>query len=130
MKFIAAFAGIGMVIVTAGCVNTVNDNQTAGIYSPDKAVARYPRPFDDVYNAAVQVVTHDGVLIAENTRHDTTNQIRSVEGRINGEKVYVQVEAVDPQITQITVQARTSMVGDSQLAHEVDKEIMLQLSRQ
>ncbi|HEY1789459.1 MAG TPA: DUF3568 family protein [Verrucomicrobiae bacterium] len=131
MKIFAALAGIGIAIITAGCVRTVNDSQTPGVYSgSDKAIARYQRPFEDVYNAAVQVVTHDGLLIAENTRHDTTNDVRSVEGKINGERVYVEVEAVDPQITQITVQARVSLVGDAQLAHEVDKEVALQLSRQ
>ena len=130
MKILAAIAAIGTVIVTAGCVSTVSDTQTAGIYTPDSVVGRYQRPFDDVYNAAVQVVSRDGILINENMRHDTTNTVRSLEGKINGEKIYVQVEAVDPQVTQVTVQARTSMVGDKQEAHEVDKEIAVQLVRQ
>jgi len=129
-KIFAALAGMGMVIITAGCVSTVSDTHTAGIYTPDSVVGRYQRPFDDVYNAALQVVTHDGVLITEYMPHDTTNTVRSLEGKINGEKVWIQVEAVDPQITQVTVQARSSMVGDTQEAHEVDKEIALQLARQ
>jgi hypothetical protein len=129
-KIFAAFAGIAMAIVTAGCVSTVSDTQTAGVYSPDTAVARYQRPFDDVYNAAVQVVSHDGILLAEHNFHDTTNEVRSLDGKVNGEKVYIKVEAVDPQMTQVTVQARTSMVGDRQLADELDKEIALQLSRE
>lgn len=130
LKIFSAMAVIAAVIVTAGCVSTVNDNQTAGIYTPDSVVARYQRPFDDVYNASVQVVSHEGILINENMRHDTTNTVRSLEGKINGDKVYVEVEAVDPQITQVTVQARTGLVGDRQEAHEVDKEIALQLARQ
>ena len=130
MKIFAAMAAVGGVLVTAGCVSTVSDSQTAGIYSPDTNVARYPRPFDDVYKAAVQVVSNDGILINENMRHDTTNTVRSLEGKINGDKIYIQVEAVDPQTTQVTVQARTSMVGDKQEAQEVDKEIALQLQRQ
>ncbi|HTV43244.1 MAG TPA: DUF3568 family protein [Candidatus Sulfotelmatobacter sp.] len=129
-KIFAAIAAIGAAIITAGCVNTVSDSQTPGIYTPDSVVGRYPRPFDDVYKAAVQVVTQDGILITENMRHDTANTTRSLEGKINGEKIYIEVEAVDPQITQVTVQARTSMVGDRQEAHEVDKEIALQLARQ
>jgi len=44
--------------------------------------------------------------------------------------VWIRVEAIDPQITQVTVQARTSVGGDSQEAHELDKEIALQLARQ
>ncbi len=130
MKIFAALAGIAMVIATAGCVSTVSDTQTAGIYTPDSVVFRYQRPFDDVYNATVQVVSHDGILLAEHNFHDTTNEVRSVDGKVNGEKVYIQVEAVDPQVTQITVQARTGLVGDRQEADEMDKEIALQLSRQ
>ena len=130
MKIFAAFGGIAIAIITAGCVSTVSDTQTTGIYTPDKSVARYQRQFDDVYNAAVQVVSHDGILLAEHISHDTTNEVRSLDGKINGEKVYIQVESIDPQITQVTVQARTSMVGDTQEAHELDKEIALQLARQ
>ena len=130
MKIFAVIAAIGTVIITAGCVGTVSDSQTAGIYTPDSVVGRYQRPFDDVYKAAVQVVTQDGILLTERIPHDTTNTVRSLEAKINGDKIYIEVEAVDPQITQVTVQARTSMVGDRQEAHEVDKEIALQLARQ
>jgi hypothetical protein len=130
MKNFAGFAAIGVAIITAGCVHTVSDTSTPGVYSPDKSVSRYPRPFDDVYNATVQVVTHDGILITEHISHETTNEVRSVDGKVNGERVFIRVESVDPQITQITIQARTGAVGDSQLAHELDKEIMLQLTRE
>jgi Protein of unknown function (DUF3568) len=129
-KNFTALVGIGMALITAGCVSTVSDTQTSGIYTPDKSVARYQRPFDDVYNAAVLVMNHDGILEREFMDHGTTNMVRSLQGKINGEKVWIQVEAVDPQVTQVTVQARTAMVGDSQEAHEVDKEIALQLARQ
>lgn len=130
LKIFAAFAGITMAIVTAGCVSTVSDTHTTGIYTPDSVIGRYNRPFDDVYKVAVQVVSQDGVLLNETIPHDTTNTVRSLEGKINGDKVWVQVESVDPQITQVTVQARNSMVGDTQEAHELDKEIALQLARQ
>jgi hypothetical protein len=130
MKIFSALAAIGGAVITAGCVHTVSDTQTAGIYSPDTIVGRYDRPFDDVYKAAVQVVSQDGILVTEHIPHDTTNTVRSLEGKINGDKIFIQVEAVDPQITQVTVQARTSMVGDRQEASELDKEIALQLARQ
>lgn len=130
MKIFAALAGVSTAIITAGCVSTVSDTHTPGFYTPDTIVGRYQRPFDDVYTAAVQVVTHDGILITEYMPHDTTNTVRSLEGKVNGEKVWIRVEAVDPQITQVTVQARTSVAGDTQEAHELDKEIALQLARQ
>lgn len=129
-KIFAALAGIGTAFITAGCVSTVSDTHAPGIYSADSIVSRYQRPFDDVYTAAMQVVSHDGTLLTEYVPHDTTNTVKSLEGKINGEKVWVRVEAVDPQITQVSVQARTTMAGDVQTAHEVETEIALQLSRQ
>ncbi|MGH7942442.1 MAG: DUF3568 family protein [Limisphaerales bacterium] len=130
LKVFSAFSALGIVIVTAGCVSTVSDTHTAGIYMPDSVVGRYQRPFGDVYNAALQVMTRDGVLLEEYLPHDTTNEVKSLEGKVNGEKIYMRVESVDPQITQVTVQARTTMGGDTQEAHELDKEIALQLSHQ
>lgn len=130
VKILAAFAGIGLAMVTAGCVSTVSDTQTPGFHVPDRIVSRYPRSMDEVYTAAVQVINNNGVLLMENIPHDTTNSVRSLTGRVNQEKVYVRVEAIDPQITQVTVQARTTMGGDYQEAAELDKEIALQLARQ
>jgi hypothetical protein len=44
--------------------------------------------------------------------------------------VWVRVEAVDPQITQITVEARTKWGNQNlDLAHEFEKEVALQLAR-
>jgi hypothetical protein len=130
MKIFAAFAGMGLVLITAGCVSTVSDTQTPGFYTPDKMQARYERSVDQVYSAAVQVINNNGVVLTEYIPHDTTNTVRSVMGKVNQEKVWIRVEAVDPQITQVTVQVRTSVAGDSQEAAELDKEIALQLARQ
>lgn len=130
IKIFAALVAAGVAVVIVGCVSTVSDTHTAGIYTPDTMVSRYQRPINDVYNAAVQVVSRDGVLLTEYIPHDTTNSVRSLEGKVNGEKVWIQVESVDPQITQVRVQARTGMVGDTQEAHELDKEIALRLASQ
>ena len=119
-----------MAMITAGCVSTVSDTHTAGIHMADRIVARYPRTMDQVYSAAVQVMNADGVLLTEYIPHDTTNSVRSIEGKVNGEKVWVRVEAIEPEITEVTVQARTAMGGDYQAAAEFDKEIALQLARQ
>lgn len=123
--------GIGLAIITAGCVGTVSDTHTMGVHvTPDKIVSRYQRPVDEVYAAAVQVINNNGVLIQEYIPHDTTNTVRSLMGKVNQEKVWIRVEAVDPQITEVTVQARTALRGDYQQAAELDKEIALQLARQ
>ena len=130
LKIFAALAGIGTVIFTAGCVNTVSDTHASGFYVQDSVVGRYQRPMDEVYGAAVQVINNNGVLLTEYIPHDTTNSVRSLEGKVNSEKAWIRVEAVDPQITQVTVEVRTTMGGDVEEAHELEKEIALQLARQ
>lgn len=130
MKFLAAVAGAGMAIGVVGCVGTVSGTHTAGFYVTDSVQGRYQRSLDDVYNAAVQVVHNNGVLDTEYIPHDTTNTVRALEATIDKEKIYMRVEAVDPQITQVTVQARTTMGGDVDEAHELEKEIALILARQ
>jgi len=130
MKIFAAFAGIATVLAITGCVQTVTDTHTAGFHVADSVEGRYQRPLDEVYAAAIQVVNNNGVLVTEYIPHDTTNTVRALEAKVDKEQVYIRVEAVDPQITQVTVQARTSVGGDVDEAHELEKEIALQLARQ
>jgi Protein of unknown function (DUF3568) len=130
-KFFAAFAGIGIIIVAAGCVSTVSGTHTMGMpLVKDSVQGRYNRSVDEVYRASVAVINNNGVVLTEYIPHDTTNTVRSLLGKVNQENVWVQVEAVDPQITQVTVQARTRFGGDLEEAHELEKEIALQLARQ
>lgn len=118
-------------LLTAGCVTTVSDTQVAGNPVGRDAVAgRYQRPVDEVYRAAIQVINNDGTLLTEYIPHDTTNTVRAFVGRVNQNKVWMRVEAVDPQITQITVEARTKWGNqDLDMAHELEKEVALQLAR-
>ncbi|HEY1718681.1 MAG TPA: DUF3568 family protein [Verrucomicrobiae bacterium] len=128
-KIFAAFAGIA--IVTAGCVSTVSGTHTAAVpFEKDSVSGRYERTVDQVYQASVQVVQNNGVVITEFIPHDTTNSVRSLLGKVNQGKVWVRVEAVDPKITQVTVQARTQHGGSNlDVAHQLEKEIALQLAR-
>jgi hypothetical protein len=49
-------------------------------------------------------------------------------GKVNQKNVWMRVAAVDPKITAVTVQSRSKMGGsDVDLAHELEKEIALQL---
>jgi hypothetical protein len=128
-KIFAALAGIA--IITTGCVSTVSDTQTMGMpFGRDSVAGRYQRPMDQVYRAAIQVINNDGTLLTEYIPHDTTNTVRAFMGRVNQNKVWMRVEAVDPQITQITVEARTKAgLQDLDMAHELEKEVALQLAR-
>lgn len=126
-KIFAAFAGI--VIVATGCVSTVSGTKSPAIwFGRDSVQGRYERPMDQVYQAAVAAIKVDGALLTEYIPHDTTNATLSFYGKVNQRNVWVRVEAVDPKITEVTVQARTTM-GDTDIdvAHEVEKEVALQL---
>jgi hypothetical protein len=129
-KIFAVLVGIAM--VTAGCVSTVTDTHTATMvpFGRDSVEGRYQRPVDQVYQASVQVIQNNGMVITEFIPHDTTNTVRSLQGKANQCDVWLRVEAVDPQVTQVTVEARTKW-GNSNidLAHELEKEIALQLAR-
>jgi hypothetical protein len=131
LKILAALTGIAL--VTAGCVNTVTGTKTMGVpLVRDSVQGRYQLSLDDVYRASVVVVNNNGVMTTEFIPHDTTNAVRSLEGKLNQGKVWVRVEAVDPQtpITEVTVQVRTHYGGaDLDAAHELEKEIALQLAR-
>ena len=128
-KFFAACVGIA--IVTAGCVKTVSDTHVATVsFGQDSVEGRYPRTMDQVYLAAVQVVQHNGAVITEFIPHDTTNVVRSLQGKVDQSDVWVRVEVVDPRITSVIVESRTKWGNkDIDLAHELEKEIALQLSR-
>jgi hypothetical protein len=129
-KFFAALVGIA--IVTAGCVKTVSDTHTATVsFGKDSVEGRYPRTMDQVYLAAVQVIQNNGAVITEFIPHDTTNVVRSLQGKVDQSDVWVRVEAIDPKpITSIIVEARTKWGNkDIDLAHELEKEVALQLAR-
>jgi hypothetical protein len=130
VKIFAAFASAGIAFVTAGCVGTVSGTYTSGFPTSDKVVSRYQRSVDEVYAAAIAVINNNGVLRTEFIPHDTTNNVRALEAKVDKETIFVRVEAVDPQITQVTIQARTNVGGDVQEAHELDKEILLKLANQ
>ncbi|MGC9940221.1 MAG: DUF3568 family protein [Verrucomicrobiota bacterium] len=127
---LAALSGAA-VLAAAGCVGTVsNTHAFATSWNTDSVSGRYARTLDEVYQASVQVIQHNGVLLTEYIPHDSTNDVRSLEGRVNDEKVWVRVEAVDPKTTQVDVQARSTWgATDVDLVHELEKEIALQLSR-
>jgi hypothetical protein len=128
MKFFAAFAGIA-IIVTTGCVNTVSGTKSPAIwFGRDYLQNRYERPMDQVYQAAIAAIKVDGVLLTEYIPHDTTNSTLSFYGKVNQRNVWVRVEAVDPKITEVTVQSRSTIGNpDIDVANEVATEIAVQL---
>ncbi len=123
---------VGTAILTAGCVKTVSDTHTPTVsFGKDSVEGRYERTLDQVYQAAVKVVNTDGAVTTEYIPHDTTNVVRSFQGKVDQCNVWVRVEAVDPRITSVIVEARTKWGNRNiDLAHELEKEIALQLQSQ
>jgi len=130
-KIFAALVVIGIVIVITGCVSTVSGTHTPAMsFGKDAVSGRYERSLDQVYGAAVQVVQNNGTMITEYIPHESTNTARALYGKVNDQNVWVRVEAVDPKVTEVTVQARSKWGSkDLDLVHELEKEIALQLAR-
>ena len=90
-KILAAFAGIGMILLAAGCVSTVSGTKTPAMsFGEDSYAGRYERTPDQVYQAAVTVMNNNGVMLTEYIPHDTTNTVRSLYGKVNS------AESLDP----------------------------------
>ena len=129
VKFLAALTGV--VVVAAGCVSTVNDRHTAAVpFVKDKVEGRYERTVDQVFNAAKEVLKTNGTVLRDTSLLGGTNTVRVLEGKVNQRTVWMRVEAIEPKVTSVMVQARTSAGGtDIALVHELDKQIALQLAR-
>jgi hypothetical protein len=67
------------------------------------------------------VLNRNGKLLVDNAVNNT------FQARVNQRNVWVRVADVDGKVTQVTVQARSSMGGDVELAAEISKQIALQL---
>lgn len=130
------FSGLlGIALLAAGCVDTVTGRKTAAVpFIKDKLESRYERPAEQVFQAAKDVISFNGALVHEGTLYGQTNAIgntvRTVEGKVNQRTVWVRVEQVEPRVTAVAVQTRTSAGGtDIDLAAEIDKQIALKLVR-
>jgi 23S rRNA A1618 N6-methylase RlmF len=130
MKTMMLFAVIGALVAGAGCVDTVSGGKTGGWpFLKDDVENRYERPVDQAFEAAKEVVKANGVLDSESILHSQTNQVKTVIGKVNQRDVYVRIEALNPQITSVKVQVRTSGGGaDVDLAHQVASDITAKLA--
>jgi hypothetical protein len=129
MKTTISAIFLGLVLVGTGCVSTVDERKTAGVpFIKDRVEGRYERSVDQVAQAARQVISSNGVLVNETVLYNQTNVVKTVEGKVNQRNVWVRIESVDPKITAVTVQTRTSGGGsDIDLAHEIEKQVALKL---
>lgn len=124
------FVGLlGLLMVAAGCVDTVSGRKTAAVpFVKDSVAGYYQHPMDQVFKAVVDTISYNGTLVDESILHNQTNLVRTAEGRVNQRRVWVRVQATDPKLTYVEVQTRTSAGGtDLDLAHDLEKQIALRL---
>ncbi len=126
----ALLAGVAAIALT-GCVNTVSENKTAGVkLSPDQLENRYEVPLSTAYDASKRALINFGSVTRESNLLTSSNQVRTLEGKANGRDVWVRVEALDPKLTSVKVQARSTWSGsDVQTAHELATRIALEIAK-
>ena len=119
----------GVALGAAGCVSTVDDQKTAGLYlSRDKVSGNYKFPLNTVFEASKKALQTLGQVTRESTLLESTNQVRALEGKVQDTDVWIRVEVTSPQVTAVTVQARSTWIGSNvPVAHEVEKQIALNL---
>src|SRR5512137_2947916 len=116
---------LGGLVLVAGCVKTVNDRHSFAL-SPgkDKFENKYERSVDQVYAAALDVVKFNGTISRESVLNPGANAVKTIEAKVNGRNVWVRVEAVDPKVTSVKVQVRTSGGGtDLDLTQQLQTQI-------
>jgi hypothetical protein len=131
-KIFAALFGVSLAVsLLTGCVNTVSGSKTGGVpFVNDRFEGRYERPVEAVFEAARKVVAENGVVTKESTLLNETNLVKTVEGKVNQRGIWIRIEALEPKVTGVLVQARTKGgAADQGLAHELEKQIALKLTR-
>ena len=121
---VATLAGTGALVT--GCVETVDGRTQAGVpFVKDSIEGRYERSVPQVLEAARAVLKFNGKLTGDNSVNN------SLVGRVNQTTVYVKVDEIDSAkpVTRVVVQVRGGGGGtDIDLAHELEKQIALQLA--
>ncbi|MGZ4965439.1 MAG: DUF3568 family protein [Limisphaerales bacterium] len=122
-KILLAIMLCSAAAIFSGCVETATGRMTTGMpLLTDTKISRYPRNLAQMSAATEAVLARMGKLVS----HDTINNY--YEARVNQRSVYVHLEAVENNITEVSVQARTGLGSDIQMAAEIDKQIALQLA--
>lgn len=117
-------AAMNLVLWGSGCVSTVDGHMKPGMpFTRDKIVSRYERTYSQVNSAAKTVLTHNGVMIGDDSIK------RTLSAKVNNRTVWVKLDEIEPNLIQVTTQVRTKAgMADVELSSEIDKQIALQLA--
>ncbi len=112
-----------LAVLLAGCATTLDGELKTGTpFVTDKIVSRYERAPQQVIDSVKKALAHNGVITTENTLSGV------VSARVDTRYVWVKIEKVGDNLSQVTVQVRTKW-GHSDLvtAADIDKQIALNL---
>jgi galactitol-specific phosphotransferase system IIB component len=122
------FAGCAILLACAafltGCISTLEGRTKWGVpFAKDKIESLYQRSPAQIVASAREVLKRNGAVQTDNIVADT------IHGKIDTRDVWVRAEAVDKDVSKVTVQVRTrGGTADVDLAAEIDKQIALQLA--
>ncbi len=124
IKFLISLTVLTLAVFVTGCVSTVDGHMKMGVpLVKDKIESRYQRGIPQLIAAAKAVLARNGTLVSDDTINNT------VTARVDTRTVWVKITEIDPNVSQVTVQARTKGGGpDVDLASEIDKQIALHLA--
>lgn len=124
IKVLSSFFLCAFLVLATGCVSTVDGRSKAGFpLTKDKIIERYDRPMAPTILAARTVLSRDGKLLVDNIAAN------AFEATIKGRRVWVKLEEIETQLTQVTVQARMGGSSDVDMAAQVSTRIALQLTQ-
>ena len=116
---------LSVLLLAAGCVSTVDGRSKAGVpLSKDKIVKRFNRPMQQTVLSTRAVLSRDGKLLVDNIAAN------AFEATVKDCRVWVKLEEVEPQLTQVTVQARRGANSDIEMAADISTKIAVQLTTQ
>jgi hypothetical protein len=121
LKLVFAAALSALALFVSGCVSTPTGTSTFGLPSKGTATARYPRTVEQVVAATRVVLARKGHVSSDNIIDNT------FKAKVNERDVWVKITKVDDKVTELVIMVRGNLTGDIDLAHDLDKEIALQL---
>lgn len=109
-----------------GCIEGVDEHSHAAVpFLKNRVEGTYERSVPQVLAASRAVLKFLGQLVGDNTVNN------SLEGRVNQVTVWIKVDEIDTAkpVTRVQVQTRDRAgAPDIDLAHEIEKQIALQLA--
>ena len=121
---------VGLTLGFVGCVSKVTEDKLGPKPAyKDRVETRYQRRVDQVFEASKRALNSYGNVTRASNVLTSTNDVRTVEGYINGQAVYIRIEKVDQKTTAAVIQVRTKLGGtDLRTASEMAQEIAVQLN--